>query len=140
MVGRPTPNITASSRSAGSDSPGLIRRSEMWRRICSATYSCARSCWIRSKRTPVEISAPFVLTATDTLSSQPRDIAQEAVEETRASPPDLGREAMSFFEQRVGVDSVAVELVAVGLDPALHDLRRHFGMKLQAQASPDHVG
>src|SRR5438445_1446477 len=140
MVGRPTPNITASSRSAGSDSPGLIRRSEMWRRICSATYSCARSCWIRSKRTPVVISEPLVLTATGTLRAQPGDAAQEPVEEALAPPPDLGGKAVRLLQQRVGVDPIAVELVAVGLDPALHDLRRHLWMKLQAQASPDHVG
>src|SRR5438105_10842222 len=140
MVGRPTPNMPASSRSAGSDSPGLIRRSEMWRRICSATYSWARSCWIRSKRTPVVISEPFVLTATGTLRAQPGDAAQEPVEEAIASPPDLRGKAVRLLQQRVGVDPIAVELVAVGLDPALHDLRRHLWMKLQAQASPDDVG
>src|SRR5579864_5544000 len=136
MVGRPTPNITASSRSAGSDSPGWIRRSEMCRRICSATYSCARR---GSKRTPVATSPPFVLTATGTLRRRPRDPVHEAAEEPLASLPHLRRETIRLLEQRVRVDSVAIELVSVGLDPALHDLGRHLGMKLQPKISADHV-
>src|SRR5437879_5597327 len=139
MVGRPTPNMLASSRSAGSDSPGLISRSEMWRRICSATYSCARSCWMRSKRTPVVTSVPFVLTATHRPRPQLRDVVDEVGEELLAALPDGGREPDGLFEQCVGVDAVAVQLVAVGLDPALHDLGRHLGVELEAEAPSYYV-
>src|SRR5205823_8200852 len=139
-VGRPTPNIPASSRSAGSDSPGLMSRSEMWRRICSATYSCARSCWMRSKRTPVGASVPFVLTATHRPRSQLRDVFDEVGEQLLAALPDTWREPVGLFEQSVGVDAVAVQLVAIGLDPAVHDLWRHLGVELQPQAPSDYVG
>src|SRR5438128_5617476 len=139
MVGRPTPNMPASSRSAGSDSPGLMSRSEMWRRICSATYSCARSCWMRSKRTPVGASVPFVLTATHRPRSQLRDVFDEVGEQLLAALPDTWREPVGLFEQSVGVDAVAVQLVAIGLDPAVHDLRRHLGVELQPQAPSYYV-
>src|SRR5438132_7764058 len=133
MVGRPTPNMPASSRSAGSDSPGLMSRSEMWRRICSATYSCARSCWMRSKRTPVGASVPFVLTATHRPRPQLRDVLDEVGEELLAALPDTWREPVGLFEQGVGVDAIPVQLVAVGLDPAVHDLGRHLGVELQPE-------
>src|SRR5438477_2411365 len=139
IVGRPTPNMPASSRSAGSDSPGLIRRSEMWRRICSATYSCARSCWMRSKRTAVGASVPFVLTATHRLRPELRDVFDEVGEELLAALPDLRREPVGLFQQSVGVDAIPVQLVAIRLDPAVHDLRGHLGVELQPQTSADDV-
>src|SRR5438445_2128515 len=139
IVGRPTPNIPASSRSAGSDSPGLMSRSEMCRRICSATYSWARSCWMRSKRTAVGASVPFVLTATHRLRPELRDVLDEVGEQLLAALPDLWREPDRLFEQGVGVDAIPVQLVAVGLDPAVHDLRRHLGVELQPEAPSDHV-
>src|SRR2546425_7738989 len=139
MVGRPTPNMPASSRSAGSDSPGLISRSEMWRRICSATYSWARSCWMRSKRTEVGESVPFVLTATHRPRPQLCDVLDEVGEQLLAALPDTWREPDRLFEQGVGVDAVAVQLVAIRLDPAVHDLRRHLGVELQPQAPSYHV-
>src|SRR5437899_4075265 len=139
MVGRPTPNIPASSRSAGKASPGLISRSAMWRRICSATYSCARTWRIRSKRRPLATSAPLVLTATRTLRRQPGDRSNEPVEQALAPAADLRRETVCLFKQRVGIDPVTVELVSVCLDPALHDFGRHFGMKLQTEAASDYV-
>src|SRR5438876_5294963 len=139
IVGRPTPNIPASSRSAGSDSPGLMSRSEMWRRICSATYSCARSCWMRSKRTPVGASVPFVLTATHRLRPELRDVFDEVGEQLLAALPDTWREPVGLFEQGVGVDAVAVQLVAIGLDPAVHDLWRHLGVELQPKAPSYYV-
>src|SRR3989442_3528648 len=134
MVGRPAPNMPASSRSAGSDSPGFISRSEMWRRICSATYSCARSCWMRSKRTPVAASVPSVLTATHRPRPELRDVFDEVGEQLLAAPPDTWREPDRLFEQGVGVDAVTVQPVAIGLDPAVHDLRRHLGVELQPEA------
>src|SRR5438270_2445927 len=139
MVGRPTPNIPASSRSAGSDSPGLISRSEMWRRICSATYSWARSCWMRSKRTPIGASVPLVLTATHRPWPELRDVVDEVGEQLLAALPDGWREPVGLFEQRVGVDAVAVQLVAIRLDPAVHDLGRHLGVELQAEAPSYYV-
>src|SRR3989449_1374375 len=140
MVGRPTPNMPAGSRSAGSYSPGLISRSEMWRRICSATYSWARSCWMRSKRTRVGVSVPSVLTATHRLRPELRDVFDEVGEQLLAALPDTWREPDRLFQQGVGVDAVAVQLVAIGLDPAVHDRRRHLGVELQPQAPSDHVG
>src|SRR5207237_4248609 len=134
-----TPNMPASSRSAGSDSPGWMSRSEMWRRICSATYSWARSCWMRSKRTPVAASVPSVLTATHRLRPELRDVLDEVGEQLLAALPDLWREPVGLFEQGVGVDAIPVQLVAVGLDPAVHDRRRHLGVELQPQAPADYV-
>src|SRR5256712_4282267 len=139
MVGRPTPNMPASSRSAGSDSPGLISRSEMWRRICSAPYSCARSGWMRSKRTPVAASVPSVLTATHRPRPELRDVFDEVGEQLLAALPDTWREPDRLFEQSVGVDAITVQLVAIGLDPAVHDLRRHLGVELQPQAPSYYV-
>src|SRR5439155_5645422 len=126
-------NIPASSRSAGSDSPGLIRRSEICRRICSATYSCARSCWMRSKRTAVGASVPSVLTATHRLRPELRDVFDEVGEQLLAALPDLWREPVGLFEQGVWVDAIPIQLVAVGLDPAVHDLRGHLGVELQPE-------
>src|SRR5437868_4251883 len=140
IVGRPTPNMPASSRSAGSDSPGLIRRSEICRRICSATYSCARSCWMRSKRTPVGASVPFVLTATHRLRPELRDVLDEVGEQLLAALPDTWREPDRLFEQGVGIDAFAIQLVAIRLDPAVHDVRGHLGVELQPQAPSDYVG
>src|SRR5437879_5130165 len=140
MVGRPTPNMPASSRSAGSDSPGLISRSEMWRRICSATYACARSCWMRSKRTPVAASVPSVLTATHRPRPELRDVFDEVGEQLLAALPDTWREPDRLFQQSVGVDAITVQLVAIGLDPAVHDLRRHLGVELQPEAPSDDIG
>src|SRR5437868_4243923 len=139
MVGRPTPNMPASSRSAGSDSPGLMSRSEMWRRICSATYSWARSCWMRSKRTAVGASVPSVLTATHRLRPELRDVFDEVGEQLLAALPDTWREPDRLFEQGVGVDPIAVQLVAIGLDPAVHDLGRYLGVELESQAATGYV-
>src|ERR1700694_1712520 len=144
MVGRPTPNMTASSLSAGRASPGWIRRSAMWRRICSATYSCARNCWMRSKRTDVldPLEGPLVpfLTATrGLLWSQLRDAGEEAIEEALAAALHGWGEAICLIEQSVGVDPIPVELVPVGLDPVFHDADGHLWVELQAEAASDYV-
>src|SRR4029077_15849132 len=96
--------------------------------------------WMRSKRRPVATSEPFVLTATRTLRRQPGNPGQEAVEQALAPAPDLRREAVRLLEECVRIDPVAVELVPVRLDPALHDFGRHFWMELQTEALSDHVG
>ena len=47
--------------------------------------------------------------------------------------------AVRLLEQRVGVDAVLVELMPVDAHPVLHDLRRHLGVELDAEAAPDDV-
>src|SRR4030088_413038 len=91
---------------------------------------------MRSKRR-VEAVEPrgASLTATRTLRRKPRNPGQEGVEKAIASAAPLRRKPGRLLKQGVRVDSVAVELMAIGLDPALHDLGRHLGMKLQPKAS-----
>src|SRR5437763_2929029 len=143
IVGRPTPKMEARSRSEGSDSPGEISRSAMCRRTCSATYSCARSCWIGSNSTlPAPVCGrarglpALASTATNHLSL-PRNPRQEAIEQ----PPRRGARAVGqlvgAFQQPVGIDALLIELVPVDLDPSVHDVGGHLGMELQAEAVPD---
>ena len=51
-----------------------------------------------------------------------------------------GARRLVSSSKRVRVDAVAVELVPVGADPAVHDLRRHLGVELEAEAPSDDVG
>src|SRR2546425_911776 len=94
---------------------------------------------MRSKRTPVAVSVPSVLTATHRLRPELRDVLDEVREQLLAAFPDTWREPVRLFEQGVGVDAVTVQLVAIGLDPAVHDLRRHLGVELQPQAPSYYV-
>src|SRR4051794_35711868 len=137
MVGRPTPNIAASSRSDGSASPGWTSRSAMWRRICSATYSCARrgcigSNWARSRERRTS-------TATHGLLGVSRHALQEGVEEAPGRLARLRRALVGLVEETLRVHAVLLELVRVGAHPRLHDLGSHLGVELRAEAAPDRV-
>src|SRR5207302_10080784 len=94
---------------------------------------------MRSKRTAVGGSVPFVLTATHRLRPEFRDVLDEVGEQLLAALPDAWREPVGLFEQSVGIDAVTVQLVAIRLDPAVHDLRGHLGVELQPQAPSDYV-
>src|ERR1700674_2149402 len=97
---------------------------------------------MRSNRR-VEAADPLArrasLTATRTLRREPRNPGQKGVEQALASAAHLRREPVRLLQQGVGVDPVAVELMAIGLDPALHDLGRHLGVKLQPKVSSHDV-
>src|ERR1700674_531270 len=98
---------------------------------------------MRSKRS-VEAVDPLArrasLTATRTLRRKPRNPRHERVEQALTSAAHLRGEAVRLLEQGVRVDPVAVELMPIGLDPALHDLWRHLGVELQPKVSSQHVG
>src|SRR5438067_661224 len=117
----------------------------MWRRICSATYSCARSCWIGSNGAPAESPFPTfrrrdreTSIAMHGLPSDARDALEVRVEQPPRRRASLAGPLERLREQPVGVDPLAVELVPIDANPRRHDLRRNLGVELGAEAAADH--
>ena len=67
-------------------------------------------------------------------SVSPSDVAQVPLQQLPRHPAALRRPPFRLLEQRIGIDTVGIELVAVRADPVVHDLRRHLGMELQTEA------
>src|SRR2546426_1065752 len=64
----------------------------------------------------------------------------ETIQEAARHLPRVLREPTRLEQEGVGIDTLGIELVPVHAYPFVHDLRGHFGVELDAQASSDDIG
>src|SRR5919106_1011728 len=62
-----------------------------------------------------------------------RHIAVEVLEQLQGVPPARVRKPFGLLQERIGVDTVAVQFMAVHADPLVHDVRGHLGVELQSE-------
>ena len=67
--------------------------------------------------------------------AQSSDVAQEPLQQLPRHLPALRCASLRFLQQRIGIDAVGVELVAVDAHPIVHDRGRHLRVELEAQAA-----
>src|SRR5918996_2562412 len=62
-----------------------------------------------------------------------RHIAVEVLEQLQGVPPARVRKPFGLLQERIGVDTVAVQFMAVDADPLVPDVRGHLGVELQSE-------
>src|SRR5439155_22519032 len=64
-----------------------------------------------------------------------RDLVAEAVEQAPCQPPRVRSATLRLLEQTFWINALGLQLMRVGANPVGHDLGRHLGVKLQAEAA-----